>query len=178
MESERTASVSWGRVGPGSSIPGHPPAHSSLGWEVVKVCGSPFIYTFLISFLVFLALYVFLWCLLAWVGSLKIYRVLKWGGLDCSNESRVFKGKFCLAEAKTWRTLLELRTPPCCMQMVRQSSALEGDSHVGGGWGPHPEEATPHTHGRLVYWLMHVHWSPSQFPGFFPFLLWTSNTQN
>lgn len=78
----------------------------------------------------------FLWCLLVWVSSLKFYRVLKWGGLDCSNGSGVFKGKFCLAEAKTWCPLF--RTSPCCMQMVRKSFALDSDAHVGRVWEAHP----------------------------------------
>lgn len=44
--------------------------------------------------------------------------------LGCLNKGDVFKVEYCLAGAKIWRALLQLRTPPCCVQIVPKSSAL------------------------------------------------------
>lgn len=106
------------------SVPPVCSSHSPLviWWECVRFCGS---FSFIPS-CPFPRLSGSLWffmvsaCFGGWFENLQGFEMR----LGCLNKSGVFKGEYCLAGAKIWHAWLQLRTPPCCVQMVPKSSAL------------------------------------------------------
>lgn len=100
--------------------------HLLFGWEVVG---------FVVQFSLFipsLSLSSSFWPFIFFMVSACFEWVVWFTGFWNGVGRAVWMKVFCFAEAETWCAQLELRTSPCCVQMVHEFCPAEHDARVDG----------------------------------------------